>query len=143
MYGVLLLCQLGFFANHFALLYDTDGCFASAFVDRATNAQAIAQPSAYQVLLILTDGIINDMAPTTAAIVDASSLPISIIIVGVGQEDFAAMEHLDGDEKRLSAGSREAERDIVQFVPFRHFTHGSEELAKVGCSASLPACACC
>lgn len=101
-------------------------------------AQAIAQPSAYHVLLILTDGIINDMAQTVPAIVDASSHPISIIIVGVGQEDFASMVHLDGDEQRLRHGTRVAERDIVQFVPFRDF-HGTADLARVGAARLAPA----
>lgn len=46
---------------------------------------------------------------------------MSIIIVGVGSEDFSAMEELDGDNKRLQAGNRVASRDIVQFVELRKF----------------------
>ena len=42
----------------------------------------------YFVLLILTDGLINDMQNTVDAIVAASTLPFSIIIVGVGTADF-------------------------------------------------------
>jgi hypothetical protein len=38
----------------------------------------------YYVLLIVTDGAITDMGKTTDAIVAASHLPISIIIIGVG-----------------------------------------------------------
>ncbi|CAL8403499.1 unnamed protein product [Arctogadus glacialis] len=33
----------------------------------------------------------------------------------------AAMEELDGDEVRVSSRGRSAERDIVQFVPFRDY----------------------
>ncbi|XP_046841250.1 copine-9-like [Xenia sp. Carnegie-2017] len=77
--------------------------------------------SEYFVLLILTDGIISDMAQTKEAIVNAASLPMSIIIVGIGPADFEAMEVLDGDVVRLSSRGREAERDIVQFVPFRNY----------------------
>lgn len=40
-------------------------------------------------LLILTDGQINDMQNTVDAIVAASDLPMSIIIVGVGAADFS------------------------------------------------------
>ena len=57
--------------------------------------QLAAQPTArqkYYVLLMLTDGCIMDMAATLAALVDASGLPLSLLIVGVGGEDFAAME---------------------------------------------------
>jgi hypothetical protein len=80
--------------------------------------------SNYFILLILTDGIITDMPLTCEAIVDASSLPLSIIIVGIGNADFDAMNVLDGDDDRLSFNGRYAERDIVQFVQFRHFIDG-------------------
>lgn len=43
----------------------------------------------YTVLLILTDGTICDIEETFKAIEDAAKLPISIIIVGVGDEDYA------------------------------------------------------
>ncbi|VDP99895.1 unnamed protein product [Trichobilharzia regenti] len=49
----------------------------------------------------------------------ASSLPLSIIIVGVGPANFDEMEELDGDEVRLSSRGKTAIRDI--FVPFRNF----------------------
>ena len=39
---------------------------------------------------------------------------MSIIIVGVGPADFAAMDELDSDDKSLSSQGRYAERDIVQ-----------------------------
>lgn len=73
-----------------------------------------------QVLLLVTDGAICDMVPTKKAIVEASGLPISIIIIGVGQTDFSAMEELDGDSVRISYNGRYAERDIVQ-VSFSQF----------------------
>lgn len=70
----------------------------------------------YTVLLIITDGTINDMEATKAAIVAASSQPMSIIIIGVGTADFSAMTALDSDKGLLSAGGKTATRDIVQFV---------------------------
>ena len=56
------------------------------------------------------------MEETRGALVEASSLPMSVIIVGVGREDFSEMRLLDGDENRLKYHGRYAERDIVQFV---------------------------
>ena len=52
----------------------------------------------YQILLILTDGEIHDMARVKQLIVDASALPTSVIIVGIGQEEFELMVELDSDE---------------------------------------------
>lgn len=66
------------------------------------------------------------MEETRHAVVQASKLPMSIIIVGVGNADFAAMEFLDGDSRTLrSHTGEEAARDIVQFVPFREFRNVS------------------
>ena len=60
------------------------------------------------------------MPQTRDAIVLASTLPMSIIIVGVGQADFTAMNILDGDDGVLMGKHGQAvQRDIVQFVPFR------------------------
>jgi hypothetical protein len=41
---------------------------------------------------------------------------MSIIIIGVGNEDFSAMEFLDSDGQVLRHNGRGAVRDIVQFV---------------------------
>jgi len=70
----------------------------------------------YNVLLIITDGAISDVKQTTSAIINASALPISIIIVGVGHANFGTMEKFDSDDKKLlSVGKsgRTAKRDIV------------------------------
>jgi len=48
--------------------------------------------------LIITDGAIHDMEKTKDQIVRAANLPISIIIVGVGESpELDKMEELDGD----------------------------------------------
>lgn len=76
----------------------------------------------YNVLLIITDGVINDMADTIKIIIQASKKPLSIIIVGVGNEDFTPMRELDADEKLLRQNNHVASRDIVQFVPYKEFS---------------------
>ncbi|KAF4077923.1 hypothetical protein AMELA_G00193550 [Ameiurus melas] len=95
--------------------------FAPVISQVAEAAAAVTDGSQYFVLLMITDGVISDMVQTKEAVVNASSLPMSIIIVGVGPAEFDAMEELDGDEIRVSSRGRFAERDIVQFVPFRDY----------------------
>ena len=69
----------------------------------------------YQILLIITDGIINDMDRTIDEIVRGADLNLSIVIVGVGDADFSAMDVLDADENPLWSKShrRYMSRDIV------------------------------
>nr|XP_048307193.1 copine-5 isoform X2 [Myodes glareolus] len=95
--------------------------FAPVVTHVARNAATVQDGSQYSVLLIITDGVISDMAQTKEAIVNAAKLPMSIIIVGVGQAEFDAMVELDGDDVRISSRGKLAERDIVQFVPFRDY----------------------
>uniref|UniRef100_A0A8D2J268 Copine 5 n=1 Tax=Varanus komodoensis TaxID=61221 RepID=A0A8D2J268_VARKO len=95
--------------------------FAPVVNHVARYAEAVQDGSQYFVLLIITDGVISDMAQTKEAIVNAAKLPMSIIIVGVGQAEFDAMVELDGDDIRISSRGKIAERDIVQFVPFRDY----------------------
>nr|XP_056723700.1 copine-5 [Euleptes europaea] len=95
--------------------------FAPVVNHVARYAAAVQDGSQYFVLLIITDGVISDMAQTKEAIVNAAKLPMSIIIVGVGQAEFDAMVELDGDDIRISSRGKIAERDIVQFVPFRDY----------------------
>ncbi|KAM9234891.1 copine-5 isoform 2-T2 [Dugong dugon] len=95
--------------------------FAPVVTHVARNAAAVQDGSQYSVLLIITDGVISDMAQTKEAIVNAAKLPMSIIIIGVGQAEFDAMVELDGDDVRISSRGKLAERDIVQFVPFRDY----------------------
>jgi Mg-chelatase subunit ChlD len=67
------------------------------FTSQKIATELHGKPNSYNVLLIITDGAINDEQETRDAIVEASELPISIIIIGVGQADFSAMDRLDSD----------------------------------------------
>ncbi|TYI46681.1 hypothetical protein E1A91_D13G121400v1 [Gossypium mustelinum] len=80
----------------------------------------------YFVLLIMTDGVLTDIQETMDALVRASDLPLSILIVGVGNADFKQMEVLDADDGRRleSSTGRVATRDIVQFVPMQEVHSG-------------------
>ncbi|CAG8544816.1 12004_t:CDS:10 [Acaulospora morrowiae] len=74
------------------------------------------------------DGVITDMEATIRAIIKASALPLSIVIVGVGNADFTAMNILDSDDHPLTQASNnkkgqplKSQRDIVQFIALRDF----------------------
>lgn len=69
----------------------------------------------YCICIIMTDGIIGDMPKTIDEIVRASALPMSIIIIGVGNANFDQMEELDGDVNPLFSKKvrKYSARDIV------------------------------
>uniref|UniRef100_A0A669BFE9 Copine-3 n=1 Tax=Oreochromis niloticus TaxID=8128 RepID=A0A669BFE9_ORENI len=118
--------------TNFSPIINHVACFAKQALQQTTAAQ-------YFVLLIITDGVITDMDETRNAIVNASRLPMSIIIVGVGGADFSAMEFLDGDDGRLRSLTGEAAmRDIVQFVPFRQFQNAPKEALAKTVLAEVP-----
>jgi hypothetical protein len=81
--------------------------------------QAFQSNRTYTILLVLTDGIINDMDDTIDALIDAGDASMSVIIVGVGEADFTDMNVLDADDSPLiSRTGKEMTRDLVQFVPY-------------------------
>jgi hypothetical protein len=85
----------------------------------------------YNILMILTDGIIDDLDETIDSLVEASYLPISVIIIGIGDADFSNMNILDADDEPLiDKNGRKADRDLVQFVPFKKFSYNGQLLAQ-------------
>ncbi|XP_037733059.1 copine-6 [Chelonia mydas] len=87
----------------------------------ASEEEGSGPPMRYRVLLVLTDGVLSDMPATREAVIRASRLPVSIIIVGVGNTDFSDMRALDEEDGTQESEGERAARDIVQFVPFREF----------------------
>jgi E3 ubiquitin-protein ligase RGLG len=65
----------------------------------------------YTILLIITDGVIDDPEESGKAIVEASNYPISIICIGVGDGPFETMEVFDDELP-------ERKFDNFQFVDF-------------------------
>ncbi|KAI6658063.1 Copine-8 [Oopsacas minuta] len=85
------------------------------------SAKNQVEEYSYTILLIITDGVIDDMTLSSDLIVESSTLPLSIVIVGVGGADFSNMHKLDADEIPLvhSRTGIKMKNDIVQFVPMR------------------------
>ena len=95
-----------------------------------SNIKKSNNPLEYEILMILTDGVIDDMDDTIDALVEGSFLPLSVIIIGIGDADFTNMEKLDGDEIPLiSREGVKRMRDLVQFVPFKKFENNEKKLA--------------
>ena len=61
------------------------------------------------------------MKETKECLVDCAYLPLSIVIIGIGNEDFTKMVDLDGDLGLKDYNWRYAKRDLVQFVEFNKF----------------------
>ncbi|CAN0920649.1 Protein BONZAI 3 [Linum grandiflorum] len=122
----------GIMSAYAAALHNVSLAGPTLFGRVINNAAQIAGQSLsqdhrkYYVLLIITDGVLTDFQETKDAIVLASDLPLSILIVGVGNADFTQMEILDADNGRRleSSTGRVATRDIVQFVPMREVHSG-------------------
>ncbi|KAL7506970.1 hypothetical protein ACHAXN_004180 [Cyclotella atomus] len=92
-------------------------------------AQAISRqqlkPLSYTILLLLTDGAVSDVEATKRTLQSIADAPLSIVIVGIGNADFSAMQFLDDFET-----SHSFNRDIVQFVEFRHHEHDKMSLTR-------------
>lgn len=59
------------------------------------------QEQFYHIMVLISNGNVSDMEATVETIVSASDIPISIIIIGVGDNNFEKFEILDADEEPL------------------------------------------
>jgi len=101
--------------------------FFIAFINflRETKDAAMRKGrQAYTVLLIITDGIINDVELTKQALKEGSLMPLSVVIIGVGNANFSAMQFLDD----FMINTQPPARDIVQFVQFSKHAHDRSSL---------------
>jgi Copine len=78
----------------------------------------------YTILLIVTDGSMLDVQATAECLNRVSKSPLSVVIVGVGNEDFTALQFLD------DFADQSGYRDIVQSVAFNEHSHSSQSLTK-------------
>lgn len=69
------------------------------------------------------------MDGTIETIIKNANLPMSIIIVGIGNDNFEQMVKLDGDNGLVSKTGSKCPRDIVQFVAFNKFKGNAGEMA--------------
>lgn len=85
----------------------------------------------YMILFILTDGEIHDKAEVIDLLIECNTLPISVIIVGIGEGEFKIMEELDDDNcEMVDSKGNHTQRDLVQFVQFSKFSNNGIALAK-------------
>jgi hypothetical protein len=59
------------------------------------------QSTNYYVLIILTDGTVDDYNDTKIKCIEASTLPLSIVIVCLGDGDFTQIKNLDQDDENF------------------------------------------
>jgi len=85
----------------------------------------------YYVMVVLTAGHIDELQPTIDLLVDLAQLPVSIVLVGIGDYNFSTLEKLDGDKKWLRSSKKKLiKRDIINFVDFETCANDPEKLLK-------------
>jgi len=88
------------------------------------------------VLLILTDGEIEDQEQVVREIRACAELPLTIIFVGIGNKDFVFLRELARDVKDMMPKAKDAEvggpgfdRQIVKFICFNDYRDDPQKLA--------------
>ena len=92
----------------------------------------------YTIMMILTDGTIVDRSKTKRMIIRASKLPVSIIIIGVGNpaDNFEFMRKLDADKEPLLVRDKntgqinQQTRDCVQFLACKDLKNDPDKITK-------------
>ncbi len=78
--------------------------------------------SIYNVLMIITDGIIDDISKVIDSVVDAQSLPLSILIIGIGEEPTEEMRRLNMELGPLyDSNGKRMDRKVVTYIHFQNY----------------------
>jgi len=96
---------------------------AASTAKRALSTAIENQRLAYTILLILTDGSVENVNEMMNCLGAASSAPLSIIIIGIGKADFGAMKFLDEFTVQDS-------RDICQFIEFETYRRNNSAFTR-------------
>ena len=85
----------------------------------------------YHLLVIITDGTIHDLDEMKRQLIKNEDSPISVCIVGVGDENFSKMYQLDCRTKPLEdKNGNKSSRDICQFVRYKDFRDRPDKLTE-------------
>ena len=87
--------------------------------------------SIYHLLVIITDGTIHDLDEMKRQLIKNQDSPISVCIIGVGDENFSKMYQLDCKTKPLEdKNGNKSDRDICQFIRYKDFRDNPDKIAE-------------
>ena len=85
----------------------------------------------YHILLIISDGNIYDIVETIDSIIESSELPLSFIIIGVGDDYSSDMRELNGEYGKLISSNGEIlNKDIIQYVHYNDYIEYINKLSE-------------
>lgn len=107
-------------------------CCLNKVIEKSMEFSRFSPPEyEYNILIIFTYGSIDDIEQTISTIIDASMLPMSIILIGMGNGSTRKMEKLCCSEelKRIDKNSETyPARNIVQFYSYQNYTNNTAKL---------------
>jgi len=87
--------------------------------------------SIYHILVIISDGNNHDIDEMVRQLIKSERYPISVCIVGVGDENFSRMLQMDSRTKPLEdKDGNKSERDMCQFVRYNDFKDRPDKLTE-------------
>jgi len=88
-----------------------------AAATRAKKSHSDSQKLNYNILLILTDGVVNDLQSTKELVLKYHHLPLSVIVVGIGRADFTDMNQWNDEPVERRGRFTFVEFRKLQFDP--------------------------
>ena len=106
-------------------------CFKADEIHEEENSNNFFKIKNFEVILIVIDSEINDYDQFKQLIMKRINLPISIIIVGVGDSDFSKMKKFETNNEIgiYNKYNMPIERDFVHFIEYRELNNNPKMLA--------------
>lgn len=82
----------------------------------------------YNTLLLLTDGLFDDVNEIIDILIESSYYNVSIIIIGIGDEDFKQMKFINESFPIFSRNNQKRNRNNILFINFSEFENKQNKL---------------
>ena len=101
---------------------DRKVCLSSLIRKITKNIYELYKTNYYNVLFILARELTDDIdkQETIDAIIESSYLPLTIIIIGEGQNDFSGMKNLFGEKIKKASSGMDKNRNNIIFINYKN-----------------------
>ena len=104
------------------IIPDRKVCLSSLIRKITKNIYELYKTNYYNVLFILARELTDDRdkQETIDAIIESSYLPLTIIIIGEGQNDFSGMKNLFGEKIKGASSGMDKNRNNIIFINYKN-----------------------